>query len=81
MASNEIKYQGFKSDKLTIFTAEFEVAPLNLRKYVIKHWKDITKGLEKNSTILFIAGVHGSENGKLGGRFEIRKIESQVIFF
>ena len=80
MAPNEIKDDKFKCDKLAIFTAETRINPRNFRKYIIKHWEDFTEGLKKNSTILFLGGVHGSENGKLGGRYEIRNIESQVIF-
>ena len=77
MIADEVE-ELYKSDKLTIFTTKTEVDPLNFREYIIKHWKDITKGLE-NSTILFLAGVHGSEDGKLGGVYEIRNIKNQVI--
>ena len=79
MAPNKIKDIRFKSDKLTIFTAETVVTPIHFRQYIVKHWEDITKGLEKNSTILFLGGVHRNGNGKLGCRYDIRIIERQVI--
>ena len=79
MAPNEIKDDKFKCDKLAIFTAETKINPRNFRKYIIKHWEDFTEGLKENSTILFLGGVHGRENGQLGDRYEISDFKGQVI--
>ena len=80
MALSEIKDDHFKCDKLTIFTTETEVTHLDLRSYIVKHWRKITEGM-KNSSIVIFGGVHGNENGKLGGKSNIHSLEKQVISF
>ena len=68
MANNlNIDDSDFNCNKLTIFTSKSEINPYDLRKYVIEHWKRITTNLD-NSTILFLCGVHGGPDGKLGKR-------------
>ena len=71
---NDLKW---KCDKLTIITSETMINPLDFRIYIVDHWKDITKEM-KNSTILFLGGVHGSESGKLGEKDDITNYEKQV---
>ena len=68
----------FKSDKLTIFNCEGQVNETNLRTYMIQNWKTITKNLD-NSTILFLAGVHGGKDGTLGEKEPIKYLKNQVI--
>ena len=51
-------------DKLTIFTLKDEAAVREIRKYVIEHWKTLMQHMD-GLTVLFIAGIHGSDTGKL----------------
>ena len=51
-------------DKLSILSANKETNELEIRKYVTKDWRTLTEGL-KNAIILFIAGAHGLEDGRL----------------
>ena len=54
-------------EKLAIFTVRYEVTEREVRNYMIQQWHHITIGM-KDSTILFIIGVHGSSKGKLGDK-------------
>ena len=54
-------------EKLAIFTVSYEVTEREVRNYMIQQWHQITIGM-KDSTILFIIGVHGSSKGKLGDK-------------
>ena len=68
----------FKCDKHTIFTCKDEATEVDLRSYMIQNWKTITKNLD-NSTILFLAGVHGGKDGTLGEKEPIKYLKNQVI--
>ena len=57
-------YPIIQSERLTIFTCNDLINEWNVRFYIINHWKSMTQGMD-NSTILFISGVHGMENGGL----------------
>ena len=70
----------FKCEALSIFTCKNNttLGAKDLRLYFKKHWQTIFKGI-KDSTILFIAGVHGEEDGKLGDcAHNLKSIEKQV---
>ena len=54
-------------EKLAIFTVDYEVTEREVRNYMIQQWHQITIGM-KDSTILFLIGVHGSSEGGLGGK-------------
>ena len=64
-------------EKSAVITFENEVAEMAFRRYLKDHWKDLTLGL-KNSTILFLAGVHGSDSGELGPTENIQTLKNQV---
>ena len=73
----------FKCEALSIFTCKNNttLGAKDLRLYFKKHWRNIFQGMN-NSTILFIAGVHGEEDGKLGNRaHNLKSIEKQVGSF
>ena len=73
-------HTNIKSDKLTIFTASKTVEAPEIRKYIIKHWKEISIGLD-NSTVLFIGGVHGHKDGYVADDANnMGQIENQVSF-
>ena len=78
MASSD---ENVKNDKLTIFTSENQVDPPEIREYIIEHWDEISVRLE-NSTVLFIGGVHGGEDGAVGDEDKElwRSMENQVSF-
>ena len=70
----------FKCQKLSVYTCKDNetVGAKDLRRYFIKHWREIFQGME-NSTILIIGGVHGSATGEVGVREEnMKSIENQV---
>ena len=48
-----------------MITFENEVDEMAFRRYLKGHWEKLTLGLN-DSTILFLAGVHGSDSGELG---------------
>ena len=74
-------HTNIKSDKLTIFTASKTVEAPEIRKYIIKHWKEISVGLD-NSTVLFMGGVHGGASGYIGDDANnMGQIENQVSQF
>ena len=75
MAST-IEHKIVHSDKLAVFTCNDEIDERQIRFYVIENWKTLTRGMD-NSTILFIAGVHGYQTGKLGPRSYIEDMKSQ----
>ena len=59
-------------EKFAIYLAKAKINEREIRNYVIERWADITKGM-KNATILFMAGVHGTEKGtssKKAGSFQ-----------
>ena len=65
-------------DKLAVITFDEPVNEIEFRKYVIKNWNNLTFGLNDGSTILFIAGVHGEDTGKLGPVTSIDTLKFQV---
>ena len=71
-----IEHQIVHADKLAVFTCNDEIDERQIRFYVIDNWKTLTLGMD-NSTILFIAGVHGYETGKLGPNGYIEDMENQ----
>ena len=65
------------AEKLAIFTAIAEISAREVRNYVIEHWQSITEGLV-DSSILFMAGIHGTCQGKYGEEtdsFETMKVQ------
>ena len=80
MASANIRDDNFKSEKLAIFTCSKKIDPFKFRNYVVNHWRDISSGLENNSTILVMGGVHGGKDGTLGqSANNLRDLENQVM--
>ena len=68
MATNIINEdETFNCEALSIFTCKHNttLGAKDVRKYFQTHWRRIFQNM-KNSTILFIAGVHGTDDGKLG---------------
>ena len=64
-------------EKSAVITFDNVVDEMAFRRYLKDHWKDLTLGL-KNSTILFLAGVHGSDSGELGPAENIQTLRNQV---
>ena len=79
MASSRIEHKIIHADKLAVFTCNDRIDERQVRLYVINNWKKLTLEMD-NSTILFIAGVHGLESGKLGPREFIEDMKNQVSF-
>ena len=65
-------------DKLAVITFDDPVNEMEFRRYFIRNWKALTLGLNDGSTILFIAGVHGEDTGKLGPIENIQTLTNQV---
>ena len=80
MATSNIEHKIVHADKLAVFTCADEIDERQIRFYVINNWDTLTQGMD-NSTILFIAGVHGLESGKLGTRAYIEDMKNQVCIF
>ena len=70
MATFKIDHPIVHADKLAVFTCNDEIDERQIRFYFIENWKRLTLGMD-NSTILFIAGVHSYETGKLGPKDEV----------
>ena len=66
-------------EKSAVITFENEVDEMAFRRYFKNNWKKLTLGLN-DSTILFLAGVHGSDSGKLGPNENIQTLKNQVRF-
>ena len=64
-------------EKSAVITFEHVVDEMAFRRYLKNHWKNLTLGL-KNSTILFLAGVHGDDSGELGPNEDIQTLKNQV---
>ena len=64
-------------EKSAVITFDNVVDEMAFRRYFKEHWKDLTLGL-KNSTILFLAGVHGKDSGELGPNEDIQTLRNQV---
>ena len=65
-------------DRLAVITFDEPVNEIEFRKYLIRNWKALTLGLKDGSTILFVAGVHGEDTGKLGPAESIQTLKNQV---
>ena len=65
-------------EKSAVITFEDVVDEMAFRRYLKNNWENLTLGL-KNSTILFLAGVHGDDSGKLGPNEDIQTLKNQVI--
>ena len=69
-------------EKLAILSSDIETNELQIRKYIAKEWRTLTKGLQENAIILFIAGVHGSEDGRLSKPAEsVERLQEQFSKF
>ena len=80
MATFNIDHPIVLADKLAVFTCNNEINEVNVRWYFIKNWKTLTLGMD-NSTILFIAGIHGKKTGKFGPNENIQTLKNQVRLF
>ena len=67
-------------EKSAVITFEHVVDEIAFRRYLKDHWMDLTLQL-KNSTILFLAGIHGKESGELGPNENIQTLKNQVRVF
>ena len=68
-------------EKLAIYSANAKINEREIRNYVIEKWEDISKGMN-NASILFMAGVHGSEKGTFNQSADsFNNIMNQVCFF
>ena len=65
-------------DKLAVITFDEPVNEMEFRRYLKKNWNTLTSGLNDGSTILFMAGVHGEDTGKLGPAESIKTLTNQV---
>ena len=64
-------------EKSAVITFENEVDEMAFRRYLKYNWEKLTLGLI-DSTILFLAGVHGSYSGRLGPKENIQTLKNQV---
>ena len=64
-------------EKSAVITFEKEVNEMAFRRYLKDHWEKLTLGLN-DATILFLAGVHGSDSGELGHNENIQTLKNQV---
>ena len=64
-------------EKSAVITFEKEVDEMAFRRYFKNNWEKLTLGLN-DSTILFLAGVHGSDSGQLGPNENIQTLKNQV---
>ena len=64
-------------EKSAVITFENEVDEMAFRRYLKYNWEKLTLGLN-DSTILFLAGVHGSDSGQLGPNENIQTLKNQV---
>ena len=64
-------------EKSAVITFEKEVDEMAFRRYFKNNWEKLTLGLN-DSTILFLAGVHGSDSGELGPNENIKTLKNQV---
>ena len=80
MATYKIDHPIVHADKLAVFTCNNEINEINIRYYFIKNWETLTLGMD-NSTVLFIAGIHGKETGKFGPYENIQTLQNMVRLF
>ena len=65
------------NEKLAVFTFDDVINEPGFRRYFIKNWEAMTVGM-KSSTILFMAGIHGTESGEFGEPENIQTLKNQV---
>ena len=65
------------NEKLAVFTFDDVINEPGFRRYFIKNWKAMTVGMQ-SSTILFMAGIHGTESGEFGEPENIQSLKNQV---
>ena len=53
-----------RAEKLAIFTSSKEIDEFQIREFFLERWDFLSQGLD-NGTMLFLAGVHGTEDGKV----------------
>ena len=53
-----------RAEKLAIFTSSKEVDEWQIREFFLERWDFLSQGLD-NGTMLFLAGVHGTKDGKV----------------
>ena len=53
-----------RAEKLAIFTSSKEVDEFQIREFFLQRWDLLSQGLD-NGTMLFLAGVHETEDGKV----------------
>ena len=66
-------------EKSAVITFQNQVDEMSFRRYLKCNWDKLTLGLN-NATILFMAGVHGSDSGQLGPKENIQTLKNQVRF-
>ena len=71
-------------EKFTIMSFHDLISIDEMIFHLKSHWKELTKGLPNNSTILFYAGAHGThydEDGfrKPSGKTRIRSFENSCL--
>ena len=65
------------TEKLAVFTFDDEINEYSLREYFKRNWDKLTVGM-KQSTILFMGGVHGEKTGEIGRPEYIETLQNQV---
>ena len=78
MASKRKIEERIVIDKLAVITFDDPVNEMEFRRYMKRNWQALTLGLNDGSTILFIAGIHGEDTGKLGPAESIQTLKNQV---
>ena len=53
-----------QAEKLAIFTSSKEIDEFQIREFFLERWDFLSQGLD-NGTMLFLEGVHGTEDGKV----------------
>ena len=66
-------------EKSAVITFQNQVDEMSFRRYLKCNWDKLTMGLN-DATILFMAGVHGSDSGELGPNENIQTLKNQVRF-
>ena len=70
-------------ENLAVVTSNGEVSPWQVKELIQKKWELFSQELE-NGTILFIAGAHGTKDGKLvekteNGRDILNVVDKDVV--
>ena len=78
MASKRTIEERIVIEKLAVITFDDPVNEMEFRRYLKRNWEALTLGLNDGSTILFMAGIHGEDTGKLGPIESIQTLKNQV---